>query len=183
MLETKDIVIPEIQIDSNFDKDEIFQIYVLWKSIPYLVKNPPQQKNGVQPSAVEFAKQMGIDDEELLKLVDIKDGKTFSEIYNVHQTTLVRWGKYIKERGYDDLADMRRWAKGLSNNLLMSLYNHAMKKGNPLTIKLWFQLVNQWEEKAQVEHKFTPINDIEHDVIDTEKKTQVDENKETAGGI
>jgi len=173
--------------ENDFDKVEIFQIYKVWRSIPYLMKNPPRQNNGNILSARDFATAMGIEEENLLELIEIKDSKSFAIKYNVHVNTLTKWTKYIKKNGYNNLSVMREWALELSNNLLMSLYNHAMKKGNPLTIKLWFQLVNEWKEQQKVEHTFIPVKSIRHEnyepITNGQPRNSLAENAETESSL
>lgn len=139
-------------------KMDTFEAYVLWKSIPVLLKKPPTPRGGIRPTARDFAESQGIDDEDVLRLVEITTQGQFAEEFNVSIDTLTEWNKTIKER--DTLTDTKKWAKGLINNLIMSMYNHAMKKGNPLTFKLFFQVVGDFQEKAIIDHKFIPITSI-----------------------
>lgn len=186
MAETKDISKTEIVIDRDFDKIDTFKIYVLWKSIPYLMKNPPAQRNGVIPKAMEFAVQMGIEDEDLLNLISIPTSKAFAEKYDVHPNTLTVWAKYIKEKKYNDLFNIRDWAMDLTSNVVMSLYNHTMKKGNPLNFQTWFKVINEFKEKSEVDHKhqFIPIKTVEIlDYDDNIRDTEVADDKEAAESV
>lgn len=144
-------------IDEPYKMDT-FDAYVLWKSIPVLLKKPPTPSGGIRPSARAFAESQGIDDEDVLRLIEIPTQSAFADEFGVHMDTLSNWNKTIKER--DTLTDTKKWARGLMNNLVMSMYSHAMKKGNPLTFKLFFQVVGDFQEKAIVDHKFIPITSI-----------------------
>ena len=126
---------------------DIYEAYCLWKSLPALFKYPPMDKDGVRPNPRDFAEQMGVDDEQLLDLVTIKNQTEFSLRFQVHKDTLTNWNNTLKTR--DALADLRAWAKHLSKNVLVSLYNTCVRRGWAIDAKLWFQLVNGFEERGK----------------------------------
>lgn len=172
-MENKDLLkINSVNKSENIDiqKEVEFELFALWISIPPLLKNPPKQKDGSTPDGRAMAMSMGIDDQGILDLCELKTNLDFSERYNVHINTLTVWKKKIKEKSASGLPMMQNWAQTMSSNLLMSLYQHAMKKGNPLTIKLWFQLVDNWKENIQVEHVLKPVDSIDHNIYDIEPK-------------
>jgi len=174
-MENKELLkIIAVNNNENIDlqKEVEFELFALWLSIPPLLKNPPKQKDGSVPSGRAMAISMGIDDEGVLDLCELKTNLDFSARYDVHINTLTTWKKKIKEKGATGLPMMQNWAQTMSSNLLMSLYQHAMKKGNPLTIKLWFQLVDNWKENIKVDHVFTPVESIEHDIYETKPKLE-----------
>lgn len=165
------------QTVENPYKADIFETYVIWKSLPALLKNPPPQKqkdgSTIKPDPRQFAEAQGIDDEDLLELIMIPSQTAFAERFSLNQSTLVQWNKTIKERPL--LEDTKKWARSLMNNAVMSLYAHAMKGGNPFNFKLFFQIIGEFQEKAIMEHKLTPIQSIEfieisHDQVKTETK-------------
>lgn len=171
----KKIIVMNDSENSDLQKEFEFDLYAIWISIPSLLKNPPKQKDGSYPSGRDMAMSMGIDDERILELCELKTNLDFSAKYNVHINTLTIWKKRIKEKGLVGIPMMQNWAQTMSSNLLMSLYQHAMKKGNPLTIKLWFQLVENWQDNIKVNHIFTPIESIEHEIYDARvKENKVD---------
>jgi len=168
-----------IGYESDIHKTTEFELYILWKSLPPLMKNALPNREGTIPRGSDIARALGIEDETLIELSDIKTQKDFARVYNLHVNTLGDWNIKIREKGLSLLPDMREWASGLSRNLLMSTYQHAMKKGNPLLIKLWFQLIEQWEEKQQVEHKFIPVTEViitQNDNLIPQKTTEVESN-------
>ncbi len=174
------------EIDNVVKKKE-FDLFVLWSSIPPLMKHPPKQRDGTFPQPREFAVGMGIEDEELLDLISIQTLTQFGERFDLNKNTLTEWKRIIKQRGLHGLPSMKNWAMEMSSNLLMSLYNHAMKKGNPLTIKLWFQLVNDWKENTKVEHIFIPVKTIRHKdydpVADGRARDSLGEDAKAEAGI
>lgn len=135
--------------------DETFMKFVLWQSIPPFIKRPPSAKNGATPTPREFAESMGIDDPEILELCELTNQRQFAERFACDQGTLSDWKKKLKQR--DVLADCREWGRALSRNMLTSLYNHAIRKGNPLNIKLWFQIMNGWKEESKVEMDYKGV--------------------------
>lgn len=152
---------------------DIAEVYCLWKSMPSLFRYPPRAKDGSSPSPRQFATQMGIDDERMLELVEIPDQKRFAEKYKVHENTLTSWNREIvAKRSAHEM--MRYWSSPLSKNVLMALYNNAIRKGMSFEVKLWFQLVEGWSEKTMIDHKHRVIEKIEYEVIESkhEDKTQ-----------
>jgi hypothetical protein len=156
------------------NKIEAYETYVTWKALPMLLKRPPRQKiNGVlvTPDPVEFAMANGIEDEELLDLINIPTQNDFADKYRVDKDTLTRWNKLIYLR--NPLEDSKRWTSKLVHNLLMSLYSNAMKGGNPMNYKLFLQVSANFEERQLVEHKFVPVETVEYQIIDHESNPQI----------
>lgn len=172
----------QIQIKSNSTpyKNELFELYCLWKSLPYQFKVPPKDKaTGQRPNPREFCEMMGIEDLTIWELAEIRTQAQFAEKYDLDPTTLVLWNRNQKLR--DNLADMRMWAKHMSRSILMSLGNNAMRKGLSFDVKLWFQLVEGWEEKQKVEHNYQGVQVVE--ILDAEYKDTVETNKETTNSV
>lgn len=164
-------------------KQEVFDTYVAWKSIPAFLKNPPPYKDKVtkeiiKPVPRDYAIQMGIDEEEILELIEIPNQTTFAERYNVGKDTLSEWNRKIRERSI--LKDVSNWASRLIPNVIISIYRHAIAKGDPFLFKLYLQAVSEFEEKSKVEHKLTPVTHIEHLIITNENKHLIE--RETTGG-
>lgn len=130
-----------------------FHLFRVWRQLPVMLKRPPADtKTGFAPSPVEFAEAMGIDDEMVLELVQLPTQKSFAEKYGVSVDTLVDWGKKLELMNEDD--EMRRWARKLTKNLLFSLYNHAMRKGNPLNFKLFLEYVQKWAPNLKIDTNY-----------------------------
>lgn len=141
-------------------KSDIYETYKVWRFLPSFFKNPPKdKKTGSRLSIEDYAEGMGVDDPQVIELMKIRSQTQFSEVFNVSPETLVIWNKKIKED--KSMNELRNWAIDLSKNVLASLYRKAVTKGDALEVKLWFQLVNEWEEKQTLVHKFTPIQTIE----------------------
>lgn len=162
--------------ENTYILQDVFETYVAWRSIPALLKNPPvDRKSGTRLSVEEFCEQMGIDDEQTIDLAKIRSGTQFCERFSVSRNTLTRWDKDMK--GRDTLADLREWSLKLSKNVIMALYNKAIRKGDAFEVKIWFQLINQWNEKQVVEHDYRGVKSITYEII--EPKHATDNNQKT----
>lgn len=129
---------------------QTFEWYCIWRSLPPILINA-RERNKIL-TAEETCAKFGIDDEVISGLIGIKTQTQFAERYNVSKDTLTDWNKKIASR--DVLADIRKWAIRLSKNVMMSLYQNAMKSGGA-TFKdreNYFKIVNNWNEKLAVEH-------------------------------
>lgn len=151
-----------IETIENPIRKEEFDLYLAWKSLPSAFRNPPRMKNGDQPTVREFASALGIEDEETLALMELKTQGDFAKKYGVDASTLTGWNKLIARR--DLLADTRQWALGLTKNVLLAVYNSALK-GNFLNAKLFFQVVNEWQEKVKVDHRYEGVTEFIVNVI------------------
>jgi hypothetical protein len=141
-----------------------YDLYCLWRSIPAFFRFPPiDKKTKERPSPREFAMSMGIENEEMLNLVDLTTQKEFGARFNVDEGTLCDWNKTVGAQNGMDEAML--WAKNLSKNVLFSLYNTAIRKGNMLEVKLWFQLVEKWSEKQTVEHDYKGVASVSYEVV------------------
>lgn len=135
---------------------DIYEKYCLWKSLPSVFKFPPRdKKTGIAPSQKEFCEMIGVDSNEILELVEMKYQKDFAQKYGISEDTLSLWNKTIGVR--DSLDDVRKWARGLTKNVVASLYNTAVRKGSSFEVKLFMQLVEGWEEKQKVEHDYKGV--------------------------
>ena len=131
------------RVPENIKKDREFKLYVLWKSLPPLLrveldKRPDMWKN------TGFGDNPVIHD--LLKMNTQGD---FARAFDVDQQTLSQWNKVIEQR--DLLGDYRKWAKHLTHNLLMAMYNKGIKYGDPYRVELWLKAVHGWKETATLE--------------------------------
>lgn len=135
---------------------ETFETYALWRSLPIPILKTMNRE--------QLRDKMGFDDDDILDLIAIPTQRDFAQKYDLGMDTLTQWNKKLRDR--DPLFEAKGWAKGLAKNVIISMYNHALRKGNPLLFKLFFQVINDWEEKSVI--KQTPA-DIEF-FIDLIKK-------------
>jgi len=167
--------------------DELYNKYALWKSLPriYLKRLSPD----------EMMRNIGIDDEEMLEVAQIRSQIDFAEKYDIHPNTLTEWNKKIAEN--NPLLESKSWAQSLAKNMVFALYTHTIQKGDAQLFKLWFQVVNDWNEKSMVEHSvpqitefitmpYQPIeikNESTTKNSETRNQDQVDTDKQTTLGV
>ncbi len=162
--------------DIRPEKETEYESYILWKALPAFFKYPPVAKDGSRPDAVLFCESLGVDDDRVLQLVKIKTQKEFAERFDVSEDTLSLWNKTIRVRSA--LQDMREWGRGLTKNVMMSLYNNCIRKGFAIDVKLWLQAVEGWEEKQRIEHEYLGVTKV--DIIQVNERP-TDGNKDTVG--
>ena len=168
-----------LQIGSDSSNPiDIYEIYCLWKSLPPFFKNPPIPTKGKdRPTVAEYLDNLGIEDPNIVELSKLQTQKAFAERYGVDEDTLSRWNKTQGVR--DSLAEIRGWARQLSKNVLLSLYRKAMKDGMSFEVKLFFQLVEKWEEKAKIEHDYKGVTEIQIIKKVVEEKVKNNDNEST----
>lgn len=127
----------------NPKKEKEFKLYVLWKSLPPLLRNELEKKP-------DLWKQTGFGENPIIEeLLKIKTQGEFAIKFEVSPDTVSDWNKTIMHR--DLLGDYRQWAKMLTSNLLMAMYHKGIKYGDPHRIELWLKSIHGWTEKQQVE--------------------------------
>lgn len=159
-------------IQSNFETGIIkvyeYNKYKVWKAIPSLLRNPPMDKiTRTRPDPREFAIAMGIEDEETLELIDIPTQKAFAVRFGLSEDTLVDWNKTAGLQ--NTMEQVRAWATHLTKNVVLALYNNAIRKGNMMEVKLWLQVVEGWEEKQKVDHAYLGVAGIQYEIVKAEK--------------
>ena len=139
-------------------------MYCLWKSLPVFFRLPPPDRiTHIAPSSEEFLKRIGIVDENIYALSEIKSQGMFPEIYKIGPDTLSEWNK--TEGVILASQNMQSWAQQLSKNVIFAMYNKIMRTGDAAETKLWFQIIEQWSEKQQIEHKLGPVVSINYEVV------------------
>lgn len=130
------------QPPTYFKKEQVWQLYVLWKALPFHLR-------GV---AVKDLDQLGVDrdDEVLRELAAIKTQGAFAKKYGLDRATLTRWNKAIDER--DALGDVRNFAKRLTKNVIMAHYKGATSQSRTASAdrKLWYQFIEKWNEQFEL---------------------------------
>lgn len=134
----------------NINYEAVFDLYVIWKSLPRVILS--------KMSREQMLLNLGIEDELMIELSQIETQEDFREKYNLGQNTLTAWNKKIAER--DSLFDIRKWAQPLTKNLMLGMYNHALRKGDAHLMKLWLQTVESWEEKARLVNEYEGVTEF-----------------------
>jgi hypothetical protein len=93
---------------------------------------------------------LGITDEATKELVKIKTKTQFSEKFKITRNLLPDWDKKIEEN--DLLINPKDIFRNKVKNVLLSLYKNALINGDAAESKLFFQYVDDWEEKSKTTH-------------------------------
>lgn len=112
-------------------KKQEFEAYVLWRSMPSILRGQPRH----------VIEKLGIDDEIALELLEIKSQTEFAERFGIKDLgTLSAWNKRVEEMG--GLMDsINRWAKRLTPNVVSALYREATKTGRAAEVKAWMEII------------------------------------------
>jgi hypothetical protein len=112
-------------------KRQEFESYVLWRSMPSILRGQPRH----------VIEKLGIDDELAMSLLDIKNQTEFAKRFGIKDLgTLTEWNKRIDENG-GLMKDIVSWAKKLTPNVISALYREATKSGRAAEIKAWMEIV------------------------------------------
>jgi len=117
----------------------IFDIFCVWMSMPTLLK-------GEQEAVL---KKLGIDDQELLDLFQIRFKGDFAKRYNLNKDTLVKWTKKIEDENL--IAKNRaKWSKHWMSNVMTAVYRKALSEGDSNRAKFLAQFVEGWKESSEI---------------------------------
>jgi len=126
----------------NPTKKAEYETFRLWEGIPALYR----MEMAKDPEG--FAARMGITDKVLLELLAIKNKTAFAEKYGVNLDTLTRWEAKLEKEG-ERFEGVREMMRKLTPNVMGSHYNSLLKRFNPLTGKLWYQVAEKFAEKTE----------------------------------
>lgn len=118
------------EFGSVYKKQE-FESYVLWRSMPSILRGQPRH----------VIEKLGIDDEVAMSLLEIKNQTEFAKHFGIKDLgTLSAWNKKIEKSG-GLLKDINCWAKRLTPNVISALYREATKTGKASEVKAWMEIV------------------------------------------
>ncbi len=112
-------------------KKQEFESYVLWRSMPSILRGQPRH----------VIEKLGIDDELAMSLLDIKNQTEFAKRFGIKDLgTLTEWNKRINENG-GLMRDIVSWAKKLTPNVISALYRETTKNGRAAEVKVWMEII------------------------------------------
>lgn len=115
---------------SGVYKKQDFDSYILWKSLPSILRGQPRQ----------MLEKFGIDDEMAISLLEIKTQAEFAKRFNIKDpVTLSDWNKRIEKDGL--IQGINGWARKLTPNVTLSLYKAITKNGKASEVKAWYEIV------------------------------------------
>ena len=116
---------------ANVYKKQEFESYILWRSMPSILRGQPRH----------VIEKLGIDDELAMSLLDIKNQTEFAKRFGIKDLgTLTEWNKRINEDG-GLMKDIVSWAKKLTPNVISALYREATKTGKASEVKAWMEII------------------------------------------
>ena len=115
---------------SGVYKKQDFDSYILWKSLPSVLRGQPRQ----------MLEKFGIDDEITISLLEIKTQAEFAKRFEIKDpVTLSDWNKRIEKDGL--IPSINAWARKLTPNVTLSLYKAITKSGKAGDVKTWYEIV------------------------------------------
>ena len=124
---------------SGVYKTAEFQSYVLWKSLPAMLRGENEAT----------LKKFGIEDEVAIKMLEIKTQTEFAKKFKIKRLTCSEWNKILIDKNLIS-ENIYRWAKMITPNVIMSLGKTAIKTGKAPEVIAWQKLVEGWEEKSKM---------------------------------
>lgn len=134
------------QIEPNFkpSKEHEYRAYLIWKNMPLKWLGMGR----------DYLENIGIQDEDVLEMAGIQSQKEFAKKFGLNETTLVKWNKEKPPVEFQDI-DWRKWAVGLTKNVVATLYNKIEEEGDAARVKLWLQAVDGYVEEQNINHDLT----------------------------
>ena len=136
--ENKD-TINEIVEESGVYKTAEFLTYVVWKSLPAMLKG----------ENVATLNKFGIEDKLSIKMLEIKTQDEFAKKFKLKAGTCSEWNKLLIDKNLIN-ENFLRWAKMITPNVIMALAKTAIKTGKAPEVMAWMKLVEGWEEKSKM---------------------------------
>ena len=164
---------PEEIEDITPYKNAEFEAFVLWSSIPLIVRSIYQADSSEgKLKAGKKLGELGFDIEEVLlrKLLDCKTQKEFAKAFEVHFTTLSEWKqkKYYKkkvEAMTDDVCVLQ-----YKKDVKFSFIQKTIEEGDAPRVKLFHQLYDDFADKKVTEITGSGGTDLfEHSDISNEE--------------
>ncbi len=129
----------EIAKEKGVYKSAEFQAYIIWKSLPAMLR-------GGNKAILE---KFGIDDELSISILEIKTQTEFAKRFKIKIGTCTEWNKILIDENLM-YGSIKKWAKMIMPNVIMALGKTAMKTGKASEVIAWVKLVEGWEEKSKM---------------------------------
>jgi hypothetical protein len=116
---------------SGIYKKQEFEAYVLWQSMPSILRGQPRH----------VVEKLGIDGDLAFSLLEIKNQTEFAKRFGIKDLgTLSEWNKRIEKSG-GLMKSIHIWAKKLTPNVVSALYREATKTGRAAEVKAWMEII------------------------------------------
>ncbi len=125
---------------SGVYKTSEFQAYVIWKSLPAMLRGTNK----------ETLDKFGISDDLSISLLEIKNQTEFAKRFRIKRATCSEWNNIIVD---DNLIrdSILKWAKMITPNIVMALSKTATRTGKAPEVIAWFKIIEDWKEKNSIE--------------------------------
>lgn len=137
-------------------KDDIYQTFRVWRTMPAVVKKLIRDAADAKALGKEGLSQ---EDLETFELASVQTKTEFAAKYGVDRDTLSRWEAKLFSEG-DYMNGIRSWAQRLSTNVYMAFYKKTVRSGDAFAATQWAKIIDGWQEKTKIEHKFEPIGSV-----------------------
>lgn len=117
-----------------------FRLYIIWKSL-------------ARDISAELFEGLGVTDQTILELAEIKTQKQFAATYKLEQSTLTEWNKHIHAGNIPDEykeLDWRYWARQATPSVASAMLRELRKHGDAPRFSAWMKYVEQIEDKSVV---------------------------------
>ena len=134
----KDIA-EEIAEESGVYRTAEFKAYIIWKSLPAILRGESKATMN----------KFGIDDELSISMLEIKTQREFAEKFKLKEGTCSEWNKILVDKNLIN-QNIQRWAKMITPDVIMALAKTAIKTGKAPEVMAWQKLIEGWEEKSKM---------------------------------
>ncbi|MHA1660641.1 MAG: hypothetical protein ACTSUT_16140 [Promethearchaeota archaeon] len=129
----------EITREKGVYKSAEFQAYIIWKSLPAVLRG----------QGLSTMNKFGVDDELSISLLEIKTQTEFAKRFKIKIGTCTEWNKILIDENLI-YGSIKKWAKMITPNIVMALGKTAMKTGKAPEVMAWLKLIEGWEEKSKM---------------------------------
>ena len=150
--------------ESGVYKKPEFQAYIIWKSLPAMLRGMDVTK----------LNEVGISDDLSISMLEIKTQTEFAKKFKIKRQTCSEWNNILVD---DNLIhdNILRWAKMITPNVIMALGRTAVRTGKAQEVMAWEKLIEDYTDKSETIHGFTKeaLQNIQsgvRDLIKSEKK-------------
>lgn len=134
--------------ERNFvaDKKREYELYLIWKSMPRDIDRALFEK-------------LGVSDEIILELSEIRNQKELAKYLGVAQRTITDWNNKPIPEEYKEL-DWRYWARKATPSVVSALLRNTRKYGDAARVNTWMKYVEQIEDNATVNLEWNGLADL-----------------------
>ncbi len=130
----------EIVKKKGIYKSAEFQAYIIWKSLPAILRG----------QGISTMNKFGIDDDLSISMLEIKTQTEFAKRFGIKRTTCSEWNKILIDENLIN-GNINKWAKMITPNVIMALAKTAMKTGKAPEVMAWIKIIENFKDKSETE--------------------------------